>query len=142
MRGKAFLDTNIFVYMQSSREPVKKEVSFQALDAFECVANTQVLNELCNVLLKKFAMSINDIEQVIDAVDDTCEMDVVTSETVKTALQLKNRYGYSYYDCLIIASALECECDYIFSEDMSDGQIIEGGLEIVNIFTRPDIFKK
>jgi predicted nucleic acid-binding protein len=141
MNGKVFLDTNIFVYMQSSREPVKKEVSLQVLDTFECVASTQVLNELCNVLFKKFAMSANDIEQVIDAVDDTCEVDVVTAETVKVAIDLKSRYGYSYYDCLIIASALEYECDYIFSEDMSDGQIIENRLEIVNIFTRPDILR-
>jgi len=42
------------------------------------------------------------------------------------------RYGFSYYDSLIIASALECECSVLFSEDMQHGQIIESTLKIVN----------
>jgi len=142
MSGKAFLDTNIFVYMQSAPETEKKELCFRALDNFECVASTQVLNELCNVLLKKFNMKTEDVAQVITAVDSACEMSVVTVETVETALRLKERYGYSYYDSLILASALACDCDYLFSEDMSDSQMIENRLEIVNIFARPAFINK
>lgn len=141
MSGKAFLDTNVFVYMQSAPETEKRELCFQALDNFECAASTQVLNELCNVFLKKFNMSTEDIGQIIATVDSTCEISVVTLETVETALRLKERYGYSYYDSLILASALVCECDYLFSEDMSDGQIIEKKVEIVNIFARPDFLR-
>jgi predicted nucleic acid-binding protein len=40
---------------------------------------------------------------------------------------------YSYYDCLIIASTLETGCEYLFTEDMQDGQVIEGRV-IRNIF--------
>jgi predicted nucleic acid-binding protein len=142
MSGKAFLDTNVFVYMQSGRDLAKKEASYKALDRFECVASTQVLNELCNVFFKKFNMPASDIEQIISAVDGSCEIDVVTAETVKSALQIKDRYGYAYYDCLIVASALASGCDYLISEDMSDGQIIEKQLEIVNIYARTDILGK
>jgi predicted nucleic acid-binding protein len=34
----------------------------------------------------------------------------------------------------MIASALECECESLFSEDLQDGQLIEG-LTIENIFS-------
>ncbi|MDR3275689.1 MAG: hypothetical protein LBT11_00535, partial [Treponema sp.] len=54
------------------------------------------------------------------------------------ALHLMKRYNYSYYDCLMLASALKHGCAHIFTEDMSDGQIIEGTLQIVNIFAHPD----
>jgi predicted nucleic acid-binding protein len=41
----------------------------------------------------------------------------------------------------MLASALESDCKYLFSEDMSDGQIIHEKLEIVNIFDRPEMLK-
>jgi len=60
----------------------------------------------------------------------------VTFDTVEKALQLKEHYGFGYYDSLIVASALGSGCKYLFSEDMSDGQVIDNNLEIVNVFTR------
>jgi len=52
------------------------------------------------------------------------------------ALDLKEKYGYSFFDCLMLASALESGCDVILSEDMGDGQIIENTLKIVNPFNQ------
>jgi predicted nucleic acid-binding protein len=140
MSGKAFLDTNIFVYMQS--EPQKNALCMKVIKRFACAASTQVLSEICNVFTKKFSLPITGVLEIIKAVNASCEVSIVTAETIESALMLKERYHYSYYDSLILASALECECNYLFSEDMSDGQIIENRLEIVNIFTRPDIFEE
>jgi len=56
MSGKAFLDTNLFVYMQSASDATKKEISYRTLENFDCAVSTQVLNEFCNVALKKLAM--------------------------------------------------------------------------------------
>jgi predicted nucleic acid-binding protein len=58
----------------------------------------------------------------------------VRQNTIKKALALNERYEYSYYDCLIIASSLEAGCKYLFSEDMQHGQIIENSLKIINPF--------
>ena len=44
------------------------------------------------------------------------------------------RFGYRIYDSLIIASALEAACATLYSEDMQDGQVIEGRLTIRNPF--------
>ncbi len=133
MRGKAFIDTNVFVYMQS--EPQKNALGLKAVKHFDCVASTQVLSEICNVFSKKFKLPTKVIKEIIGAVTASCEVALVTAETIESALMLKERYKYSYYDSLILASALENGCDYLFSEDMSDGQVIEGRLEIVNNIT-------
>ena len=51
-----------------------------------------------------------------------------------SALRIHNEYKYSYYDSLMIASALESGCLYLFSEDMADGQVINSRVTIRNVF--------
>jgi len=58
----------------------------------------------------------------------------VMSITVLQSFEIKNRYSFSYWDSLILSSALENGCDVIYSEDMHDGQLIDGVLRIVNPF--------
>jgi len=50
------------------------------------------------------------------------------------ALAIVERYGYRIYDALMVASALEARCTILYSEDMQDGQVIDGGLTILGIF--------
>ncbi|MCL1941141.1 MAG: hypothetical protein FWG09_04290 [Synergistaceae bacterium] len=57
----------------------------------------------------------------------------VDTNVTKT-LDIHEKYRYSYYDSLIIASALEHDCQYLLTEDMANGQVIEGQLTIQNIF--------
>jgi predicted nucleic acid-binding protein len=113
-----------------------------ALKRFDCVASTQVLNEICNVFTRKFKLPTNGILEILKAVNASCEVALVTADTIESALALKERYRYSYYDSLILASALECRCNVLLTEDMQDGQIIEDKLEIVNIYTRPGILEQ
>jgi len=75
-----------------------------------------------------------EIDKNIDEILDTCNLLAVRHGTIKKSLVLNVRYGYSYYDCLIIASALEADCKYLFTEDMQNGQIVENTLKIVNPF--------
>lgn len=58
----------------------------------------------------------------------------VTNEIHMRALGVAERYGYSIFDGLIIAAALDCGAKTLYSEDMYDGQKIEG-LEIRNPFS-------
>jgi predicted nucleic acid-binding protein len=48
-------------------------------------------------------------------------------------LELHERFDISYYDSLIVATAIECQCSYLFSEDLQDGQVFDG-VTVVNIF--------
>jgi len=57
----------------------------------------------------------------------------VTAETHAAAIALARVHGFSFYDALIVAAALEADCDTLFSEGMRDGRAI-GGLTIGNPF--------
>jgi predicted nucleic acid-binding protein len=41
----------------------------------------------------------------------------------------------------MIVSALNANCDYLLTEDLADGQIIENKLTIINIFSKENVDK-
>ncbi len=58
-----------------------------------------------------------------------------TVRLYRRGLDIMRRYGFSFYDSLIVAAALEAKCRILYSEDLQDGQIIEK-LMIVNPFNQ------
>jgi predicted nucleic acid-binding protein len=136
MSGKVFLDTNIFVYTQSKTEQEKRDIALNIIEKYDCYTSTQVFNEISNVLIKKLKMPVNEVKEIITAINNCCKISNVTFDTVQKALDIKNQYDYSYYDSLILAAAIFSGCEYLCSEDLQDGQMIDDKIEIVNIFKR------
>ena len=136
MNGKAFVDTNVFIYLYSVDENEKRLRAENALENYECIISTQTLNEFSNFCIKKWKLTPSAVSSAVTEMCTACTVKYVDENTVLQALEIHERYGYSFYDCLMLASALTNGCIYIFSEDMADGQIINGALEIVNIFRR------
>jgi len=136
MTDSVFLDTNILIYLYSSTEPDKRKLAQQCLS--DSTANnwisTQVLNELNNVLHRKFAVPYDEILSVVNELGNYFQVTLVSTETIRQALILGERYHYSYFDNLMLASALERGCRTLYSEDMQHGQQINGNLEIINPF--------
>lgn len=127
----AFIDTNILVYAQQAGP---KATISRDLIARGGTISVQVLNELTNVLRKKDNRSWRDIELVLDDVDNALEPALpLTAATTRAALALARDHGFSFYDALIIAAAIEAGCDVLYSEDLQHGRSI-GGLAIVNPF--------
>ena len=54
---------------------------------------------------------------------------------VRRAWRIAELYGYSHYDSLIIATALISGCAILYTEDMQDGQLIDGQLRLTNPFS-------
>jgi predicted nucleic acid-binding protein len=133
---KAFLDTNVFVYLYSEINTVKHQHLLKVINIYDRVVSTQVLNEFCSVCIRKMNLPLQDIKAAIEEICETCELLKISDVTVMNALDLHERYRYSYYDSLMIASALEYDCSYLLTEDMADGQVIEGRLTIRNIFVK------
>jgi predicted nucleic acid-binding protein len=129
-----FADSNVVIYAYSRTEKDKQALAADILINRDCVISTQVLNEYCNVCIKKKFISVSDIQKNIVEILNNCGLYVVNETTISRALFINGRYGFSYYDSLIVASALECECTVLFSEDMQHGQIIESLLKIINPF--------
>jgi len=129
-----FADTNVIIYAYSCSEPDKQLIASGVLANYDCVVSTQVLNEYCNVCIKKKFVSVSDIQKDIVEILSNSGLYIVDETTINKALFVKSTYGFSYYDSLIVASALECGCSILFSEDMQHGQIIDSSLRIINPF--------
>ena len=135
MPDKAFLDTNTLIYLYVGDDERKRNVVCKVLDDNDCITSIQALNETSNVLFRKFALNSTQVKNYLDNIESVCSNVLpVQRNTINTALEIKERYGYAFFDCLMLSSALEGNCEVIFSEDMSDGQVINNTVKIVNPF--------
>jgi len=135
MQGRAFLDTNIIIYLFSIKDEDKRAKAFDVINENNCITSIQAINESTNVWLRKFGMNSKTIAPLLESVELICDdILLVQRETIESAILLHERYGFSYFDCLMLASALEGDCDIIFTEDMSSGQVINETLKIINPF--------
>lgn len=128
----SFLDTNIIIY--SLGNDVEKSRKSIELITKNPVISVQVLNESANTLGRKFSMPVGDIEAVIRRLVKECSVKPLTENIHFSALEIKETYKFSFYDSLIIASALEANCNILYSEDMQHKQIISNQLQIINPF--------
>ena len=133
MKGKVFADSNILIYLLGGNG--KKSVA-EKIVSMQPIISTQVINENINVSGKKLKISLPDIEKHIEELIKTCTVKNITLKTIESAIIILKKYHYHYYDCLIIASALENKCSTLYSEDMQHGQVIENKLTIINPFVK------
>ncbi len=96
--------------------------------------STQVLNKTVNTLRRKFLLKYAQIGAVVDELKQQLKVATVSINTIQRALEISERYKYSYFDSLIIASSLEVGCDILYSEDLQDGQNIDSQLTVINPF--------
>jgi predicted nucleic acid-binding protein len=60
-------------------------------------------------------------------------------KTVVESFRIYELYQFSHWDCLIVAAALESDSELLYTEDLSDSQLINGTLKIINLFIHDDI---
>lgn len=133
MPAKAFIDTNIVIY---SLGPNSAKAALAApLFAHHPTISTQVLSETANVALKKLSMPLSETGKLLAMLEATCRVEIITPATMQHALDIAGRYGFSWFDSLIVASALEAGCDTLYTEDLQHGQVIEGKLTVTNPFS-------
>jgi predicted nucleic acid-binding protein len=86
--AKAFVDTNIFVYLYSDTEATKQQQVWHGINKFDRVISTQVINEFCNVCIRKIKLPLSEVKQAVVEICDTCNLDIVDDVTVIKALEL------------------------------------------------------
>ena len=118
MPGKAFIDTNIFIYYQRTDNPQKQSIAKSLLENNKCVASTQVINEISNILTKKYPTLEKEIELFLQDVAEYFEIITNSVDLTFSALKLHFKYKFSFFDSLIIAAALKANCNIIYTEDM------------------------
>ncbi len=132
MSANVFYDTNIVLYLLSSEE--RKADRAEELLALGGKISVQVLNEFSAVSRRKFNLSWQEIEEVLQQVQVVCPVLDLTPQTHARALYLAQRYQFSFYDASIVSAALLAGCHTLYSEDMQNGLVVEQKLTISNPF--------
>ena len=138
MSAEHFLDTNVFVYLFDETDPSKQKraeslVNDSLASGTGCIS-FQVVQETLNVLLRGLGFASEDARRVLDDVLLPLWQVNPTAELYQNAISIRARYGFSFYDSLIVAAALEAGCNRLYSEDLQHGQTIQQ-LTILNPFT-------
>jgi predicted nucleic acid-binding protein len=133
MSARIFLDTNVLIYAYASYEPVKQAQALVLFKTPDVWLSTQVLIEFANVYHRKLKTAWPDVETALNELTQDFNVYKTSSATIAHATQLAHRYGFSWFDALIVAAALECGCDTLYSEDLHAGQVIEG-TRVINPF--------
>ncbi len=133
MSDKLFCDSNIFLYAFSTQDKNKRKIASDIILS-HCVISTQVINEVSNNLLKKFHFIDHQIQDFILSCYNRYDVAEISKETLLLASKMREIYNVSYWDSLIIATALENNCTTLYTEDMQHKQVIEDKLTIINPF--------
>jgi len=133
MSDKPFLDTNVVLY--AFRQGDARSQRAEMLLAAGGTLSVQVLNEFVNVARRKLNKRWEEVRRALGILRVFCpDPAPVTIETHDRAVQIAERYGYSIFDSLIVAAALERQCETLYSEDLQAGQVIESRLRVRNPF--------
>ena len=133
MPVRDFFDTNVLIYAVAKNDP--RAAKAEALLLSGGMVSIQSLNEFVAVARRKLGMSWKEVKEFLHLIGILCPDPVPLSlETHRAAVAIAEKYGYSIYDALIAAAALEAGCKTLYSEDLQDGQIINRQLTIRNPF--------
>jgi predicted nucleic acid-binding protein len=134
MSARAFADTNVLIYAAVTTDDVRSEPARAVLRAGVWFS-VHVLNEFVSAARRQ-RRPWPEILQALAYLDVICPMPVpLTLLTHRRALGIAQRFEYHIFDSLVIAAALEARCNTLYSEDLQDGQRIEG-LTIRNPFRK------
>jgi predicted nucleic acid-binding protein len=139
MNDKCFVDTNIFVYAHDRSAGTKHQRARALVEELwssgSGALSTQVLQELC-VNLRRKADPPLAADEVRRLLQDYLSWEIVvnTGESVIEALEIEQRYRISFWDALILQSALLCGASILYSEDLAAGQRY-GAIRVVNPFS-------
>jgi predicted nucleic acid-binding protein len=136
MTDRSFIDTNVLVYAEASDAPDKQQAALallkQLYETGTGVLSTQVLQEYCNVAIKKLKLPVAHIRAQLDMYEQF-EVVQITPAIIRTGLDLNQTRSVGFYDALIIASAQTAGCNVLFSEDLNTGEVI-AGVHLLNPF--------
>lgn len=139
MNDRFFLDTNLFVYSfdpdSSGKAKRSIELISSAVTTRKGIVSYQVIQEFFRVALKKFVrpMTAPEAEQYLTTVFRPLWSVHPSPSLFMEAMHITARYGFSWYDSLIVAAAIEGQCTVLFTEDLQHDMRI-AGLRIANPF--------
>jgi predicted nucleic acid-binding protein len=139
MNGPIFVDTNVLVYAVDSSEPTKQPMAREWLRHLWQTGrgrlSVQVLNEYYWTVTGKLKPGRNPEWARSDVRSFLAWRPIaLTDALIEGAWTAQDRFGFSFWDALIVAAARALRCDQLLTEDLQDGQSLDG-LEVLNPFS-------
>lgn len=138
MSALVFLDANVLIYSEDSRDPAKQRMALDWLDALwqrGCGRlSSQTLTEFYVNATRKIrpAMPQGEARAKVRRFA-AWQPWAVDAATLETAWAVEARYGLHFWDSLVIAAAQHLGCRYVLSEDMGAGQAY-GSIQVISPF--------
>lgn len=138
MKDKTFIDTNILVYANDRSDKARheraKRIIIENIRKGNAAVSTQVLSEFYVTVTQKIEVKLSpEIARKEIMLLRSIEIVEIDYGSILKAIQISNQQRLSYWDALIMASALKSMCTSIYTEDMNHGQTVEG-VRILNPF--------
>lgn len=132
-----FIDTNIWLYAFNNGQDVQKTARAQQIirQTPQIVISSQIVNEICNNMLRKFGVSEEDIRKLVRSLYRRYLVVELNRDIILQASIVRKSYNISYWDGLVISSAVSANARQLYSEDMQDRLVINNQLTIINPFT-------
>ena len=129
MSVEHFIDTNVFIYLFDETAPDKRRRAERLVDrslknGSGCISY-QVVQETLHVLTRKLGARPQSARLLLDDVLAPLWRVNPSRSLYARGLRLHAQYGFSFYDALIVAAALEAGCARLYSEDLQHGQQVD-----------------
>jgi predicted nucleic acid-binding protein len=130
-----FVDTNVLVYARDAAQPGKQPVAGTWMDRLWATAegrlSSQVLNEFYVTVTRKLRPGLSLAEARAEVMELMAWTPIpVTDDIVRHAWTIEDRFALSFWDALIVAAARAAGCRHLLTEDLQDGQDLDGVLVV------------
>ena len=137
MNDKVFLDSNILVYCSDGNDIQKQNMARTLIESLvrknKGQISTQTLQEFFHVVTRKLKNSKEDTKKDVEKYAKIFPVHTNTLKDILSAIGISIKTQFSFYDSLIIAAAKAEGCSIVYSEDLNDGQTVDG-VTIINPF--------
>jgi predicted nucleic acid-binding protein len=134
----SFVDTNVIVYALAQDDHRRAHLAQELLDDLmrkrALHISTQVLQELFVTLTRKGMQPLSP-KEALKSLDALAQFPVfqVDYPAIRSAAELHAKHTLSFWDALIVISAMRSGAKRLYTEDLNHGQKVHG-VEIVNPF--------
>ncbi len=135
--NKVFFDSNILIYFADNRDERKQKIADKlvktASENENGIISTQSLQEFYSATTRKQLCTSSQAKEYARNFSESFNVHQVDLELIFKAIDISIKNKISFWDSLIVSAAEESGCVIVYSEDLNDGQIING-VRVVNPF--------
>ena len=112
MKDKILIDSNVWIYLASKQDDRKKKIAGELIDRHfsSIILSVQILGEIFTVLDRKTDLTKKEIANITSYYADSYKVIYSGKEIFNEAVKIRLKYGYSFFDSLIISTGIVADC--------------------------------